>query len=321
MTLNLHPKLIEMLEAVRLSGRPAFHECTPPQARDVMAASAAALGNGPDVHAVTPIDVPVRHGKCPATLYRSGPVESGLIVYLHGGGWCLGSLTEFDALARLLCQQSHCAVLLLDYRLAPEYPYPCGLEDTIDAITWAYQSRESLAGSSVPLVIAGDSAGGNLAAVAVNECHQKIPIAKQLLVYPVTDCDFETDSYNTFSSGYLLHKKDMTWFFELYAPPSEWISDRISPIRHKNRRGLPSTWIALADHDVLRDDGIQYAKALERDGVEVTLRLYPGMTHGFIRMANLVDVAHQAVTEMAQVAYDACQRSLRQSPAPTGEET
>ena len=306
---TLHPKLVEMLEAVRLSGRPAFHECTPPQAREVMAASAAALGAGPPVHAVTPIEVPVRHGACPATLYRSGPVENGLIVYLHGGGWCLGSLTEFDALARLLCQQSRCAVLLLDYRLSPEYPYPCGLEDAIDSITWASEARESLAGAVVPLVVAGDSAGGNLAAIAVNECHQQIDIAKQLLVYPVTNCDFETDSYNTFSSGYLLHKKDMEWFFERYAPRSAWMDDRISPLHHKNLRGLPPTWIALADHDVLRDDGIQYAKALETNGVEVDLRLYPGMTHGFIRMANVIDVAHQAVTEMAQAAYDACQDS------------
>lgn len=309
--MTLHPKLVDMLEAVRLSGRPAFHECTAPQAREVMAASAAALGAGPAVHDVKPIEVPVRHGTCPATLYRSGPVENGLIVYLHGGGWCLGGLTEFDALARLLCQQSRCAVLLLDYRLAPEHPYPCGLEDAIDGITWAYQACESLAGSTLPLIIAGDSAGGNLAAIAVNELHKQIPIAKQLLVYPVTDCDFETDSYRTFSAGYLLYKKDMEWFFELYAPPSVWTDARISPIHHKNLRGLPSTWIALADHDVLRDDGIRYAQALEANGVEVDLRLYKGMTHGFIRMANVIDIAHQAVTEMAQSAFDACQGSTR----------
>lgn len=307
--LTLHPKIADLLTAIQASGRPAFHECSPGQAREVMAASAAALGHGPAVHEVVSIEVPVRWGTLPATLYRSGPKERGLIVYLHGGGWCLGTLAEFDALARLLCQQSQCAVLLLDYRLAPEHPYPSALEDTLDSIAWAYQARESLAGSAVPLVVAGDSAGGNLAAVAVNSLHHRIPIAKQLLVYPVTDCDFETDSYKQFSEGYFLFKRDMQWFFEHYAPTSDWTDKQISPLRDEHLRSLPSTWIALADHDVLRDDGARYAQALRAHGVDVELRVYAGMTHGFIRMANLIDVAHQAVCDMASAARNACQEN------------
>jgi len=306
----LHPKLVDMLDAVRASGRAAYHECTPQQAREVMATSAAALGKGPPVHGVVHLELPVRWGKLPANLYRSAPSDNGLIVYLHGGGWCLGTLTEFDALARLLCQQSKCAVLLLDYRLAPEHPYPCGLEDALDGITWAYQERKSLTGAEVPLIVAGDSSGGNLAAVAVNELSQYIPIAKQLLVYPVTDCHFETDSYNQFSTDHLLFKQDMQWFFQHYASPADWTNERISPLRNKDLRALPSTWIALADHDVLHDDGIRYAQVLKANGVDVDLHIYPGMTHGFIRMANLIDMAHQAVCDMAQAAQDACQQSL-----------
>ena len=306
---TLHPKIADLLASIQASGRPSFHQCTPEQARDVMAASAAALGNGPAVHDVISIDVPVRWGKLPAALYRSGPTESGLIVYLHGGGWCLGTLAEFDALARLLCQQSQCAVLLLDYRLAPEHPYPCAVEDTLDSIQWAYQERESLAGSAVPLVIAGDSAGGNLAAIAVNALNHRIPMAKQLLVYPVTDCDFETDSYKQFSEGYFLYKRDMQWFFEHYAPGADWTDKRISPLRDENLKSLPSTWIAIADHDVLRDDGVRYAQALKANGIDVELQVYAGMTHGFIRMANLIDVAHQAVCDMAAAARDACQKN------------
>ena len=306
---TLHTKIADLLASIQASGRPSFHQCTPEQARDVMAASAAALGNGPAVHDVVSIDVPVRWGKLPAALYRSGPAESGLIVYLHGGGWCLGTLAEFDALARLLCQQSQCAVLLLDYRLAPEHPYPCAVEDTLDSIQWAYQERKSLAGSAVPLVIAGDSAGGNLAAIAVNALNHRIPMAKQLLVYPVTDCDFETDSYKQFSEGYFLYKRDMQWFFEHYAPGADWTDKRISPLRDENLKSLPSTWIAIADHDVLRDDGVRYAQALKANGIDVELQVYAGMTHGFIRMANLIDVAHQAVCDMAAAARDACQKN------------
>ena len=302
----LHPKLVEMLELARKSGRAAYYESTPQQARESIAASAAALGEGPPVHEVRHIDVPARWGNLPANLYLSGSLNKGLIVYLHGGGWCLGTLTDFDALARLLCQQSQCAVLLLDYRLAPEYPFPCGLEDTIDAITWAHKERTALAGADVPLMVAGDSAGGNLAAVAVNELHQNISIAKQLLVYPVTDCHFENNSYNQFSKGHLLFKQDMQWFFKHYASPADWPNERISPLRNKNLKALPPTFIALADHDVLHDEGKLYAQALEANGVEVDLHTYPGMTHGFIRMANLVDVAHQAVCDMAQAAQETC---------------
>jgi acetyl esterase len=285
----LHPKLVEMLEVARTSGRAAYYESTPQQARESIAASAAALGEGPPVHEVRQIDVPARWGNLPANLYLSGSINKGLIVYLHGGGWCLGTLTDFDALARLLCQQSQCAVLLLDY-----------------AITWAYKERTVLAGADVPLMVAGDSAGGNLAAVAVNELHQNIPIAKQLLVYPVTDCHFENNSYNQFSKGHLLFKQDMQWFFKHYASPADWPNERISPLRNKNLKVLPPTFIALADHDVLHDEGKLYAQALEANGVEVDLHTYPGMTHGFIRMANLVDVAHQAVCDMAQAAQEAC---------------
>jgi acetyl esterase len=246
-----------------------------------------------------------------ARLYRSAAKEAGLIVYLHGGGWCIGSLTDFDALARMLCHDSQCAVLLLDYRLAPEHPFPAGLEDAIDGIQWAWANRTKLAGAEVPLVVAGDSAGGNLAAVSVNSLASNIPIAAQLLIYPVTDCEFETESYLKLSDGYPLMREDMQWFFQHYARPAQWADVRISPLRQHNLAGLPATWIAVADHDVLRDDGLRYAQALKDSGNEVQLNVYPGMTHGFIRMGNLIDVARQAVTDMARAAHQSCQRAAQ----------
>ena len=307
----LNPKLAQMLEMARASGKPAFHQCTPPQAREVMAANATALGSGPDVADVSELAVPTRAGQIQARLYRSGTKETGLIVYLHGGGWCIGSLDDFDALARMLCHDSQCAVLMLDYRLAPEHAYPAGLEDSIDGITWAWQNRTTLAGGEVPLVVGGDSAGGNLAAVSVNELAKQIPIAGQLLIYPVTDSDFDTESYQLFSDGYPLMRQDMQWFFNHYAPQSLWSDARLSPLRHADLSGLPPAWIAVADHDVLRDDGVRYAQALKDSATEVELTIYPGMTHGFIRMGNLIDVARQAVTDMARAAQQSCRRAAQ----------
>lgn len=307
----LHPKLAQMLQAAQAAGKPAFHECTPVQAREVMAASAAALGSGPELHEVRDIEVSVRAGHIPARLYRSGPKQAGLIVYLHGGGWCVGSLVDFDALARMLCKESQCAVLLLDYRLAPEHPFPAGLEDAIDGIQWAWQNRATLAGGEVPLVVAGDSAGGNLAAVSVNRLAKQIPMAAQLLIYPVTDCDLNTESYQQFSDGYPLMREDMAWFFKHYAPEAQWGHAEISPLRAQDLTGLPPTHVVVADHDVLRDDGMRYAQALKDSGNEVQLRLYPGMTHGFIRMGNLIDVARTAITDMARATHESCLRAAK----------
>jgi acetyl esterase len=302
----LHPKVAEMLQTAQNNHQPSFHECTPNAARALMAANANALGPGPALHLVADVNIDARWGTLSARLYRHAKEAVGLMVYLHGGGWCIGTLDDFDALARQLCEQSQCAVLLVDYRLAPEFPFPSGLEDAIDAIQWAYDHRLGLAGGDVPLVVAGDSAGGNLAAVAVNERCQDIPIAKQLLVYPVTDCNFDTTSYRQFEQGYFLTRKDMQWFFEHYAPASQWQSDRICPLQLQTTLKRPSTWIAVADHDVLMDDGLRYAQALQTTGTDVELRVYQGMIHGFIRMANILDTAQVAVADLAKAARQAC---------------
>lgn len=311
--MSLHPKLVELQALAKANQTPAFYQGSPNEARKLLAASAAALGAGPEVHEVREVSIDARFGALPGRLYRSGDTEAGLIVYLHGGGWVLGTMTEFDALCRQICQQSGCAVLMVDYRLAPEYPFPLGLEDALDATRWAWQQRAALAGDAVPVALAGDSAGGNLAAIVANELKDEIPFALQALVYPVTDCNFDTESYRAFESGYFLHRQDMQWFFGHYAPAADWSDPRISPLNHEHWQHTPATWIAVADHDVLRDDGVRYAKRLEENGVNVTLTIYPGMTHGFIRMANLIDVARQAVNDLSRAIHDACVSAKRES--------
>ncbi len=305
--MKLHPTLVDLQEKVRAAGTPEISECTPDQARRLLAASAVALGAGPDVFSTADLSIPTTDGSIGARLYRSGTVECGLIVYVHGGGWVIGGMDDFDALARMLCRQSGCALLLLDYRLAPEYPFPHGLNDITDALMWAHSNIQDLAGTRVPLVVAGDSAGGNLATVALARLQKTVPVALQVLIYPVTDCVFGSTSYEQFGGGgYLLTRRDMQWFFGHYASGSTWQDPEISPMRRHDLTEMPSTWIALAQCDVLYDEGKNYAEKLKADGVEVQVTVYQGMAHGFIRMANVVDVAKQAVDDAASAIKAAC---------------
>lgn len=307
----LHPTLAGLQEKLKASGRPDISQCSPDQARQLLADSAAALGKGPDVFSVTPQTIPTRQGDINARLYRSGPTESGLIVYVHGGGWVIGSLDDFDALARMLCKESGCALLLVDYRLAPEHPFPQGLNDVIDAMTWAHSNCRRLADGDVPLVVAGDSAGANLATVALGKLKGTLSVALQLLVYPVTDSSFATDSYTRYGQGgYLLTERDMRWFFQHYAPQSLWTDPDVSPLYQEALSGLPKTWIALAECDVLHDEGVLYAQKLKSAGVDVTLAVYSGMAHGFIRMANVVDVSKAAVQDAGAAIRAACQDNI-----------
>ncbi|WP_272874905.1 alpha/beta hydrolase [Roseomonas marmotae] len=183
--------------------------------------------------------------------------------------------------------------------LAPEHPFPSGLEDCEDALRWASRHLPALIGRDGPLVLAGDSAGGNLAAVIAQRLHAEIPMAGQVLVYPVTDARFDTASYLRHGSGLTLTRDDMRWFFEHYAPPEQWPDPALSPLRQPEVHSAPPTVVALAEYDVLHDEGKAYAGRLEAAGRLAARRFYPGVTHGFLRLHNLVDTADQAVTELA----------------------
>lgn len=305
----LHPTLARMLEIYRAAGRPAYAACSPEEARALLSASAAALGDGPQVGPVSDLAVPTRCGSVPARLYRAGGPERGLVVYVHGGGWVLGALADFDALARSLVARSGCALLMVDYRLAPEHAFPAGLEDVEDAIRWASGQRRQLAGAEVPLLVAGDSAGANLATVAATALKDDIEIALQLLIYPVADCDFTTASYRLPEEDLFLSRADMQWFYRHYAPEALWSDPRISPLRAPGLKGAAPAWIAVAEYDVLHDEAVAYAQRLAAAGVPAALHRYAGMGHGFFRMMNLVDVADRALDDAARAIREHC-RSL-----------
>src|SRR5215213_5057344 len=209
----------------------------------------------------------------------------GVIVWLHGGGWVIGTIDEFDTLARKLAERTSCAVVLVDYRLAPEHPYPTAVDDCYAALEWTAGRLEELTGQSdVPLIVAGDSAGANLSAVMALRARDRNgpKIALQVLIYPVTDADFDRPSYHDPDNQLILTRDAMVWFWDHYAPDAARRTEPdASPLRATDLSGLPPAVVVTAEHDVLRDEGEAYAQRLREAGVPVDLRRHEGQTHGF----------------------------------------
>ena len=203
----------------------------------------------------------------------------GVIVYLHGGGWVIGTIDEYDTLARKLAERTSCAVVLVDYRLAPEHRYPTAVDDCDAALTWIGEHLADIAGrDDVPLIVAGDSAGGNLAAVMAQRARDRggPEIALQVLIYPVTDADFDRPSYADPDNQLLLTREAMVWFWDHYVPNAAHRHEAdASPLRAATLAGLPPAVVLTAEHDVLRDEGEAYAERLPEAGVPSTLAATP----------------------------------------------
>lgn len=302
----LHPVVAELISQAAKAGRPALSAGSPEDARALVRGQRAALGRGPDLHEVRELEVRTRSGRIGARLYKPVQDPAGLVVYLHGGGWVLGELDDFDSPMRALAKRSGCALLAPDYRLAPEHPFPAALEDAEDAILWASRHVSELARQEAPLVVAGDSAGANLAIVAVQALAGKVRPAAQVLIYPVTDSDMETESYRAYGESLLLTRADMEWFFRHYAPARLHDDPRISPLRAADLAGSPPTVLVTAEYDLLRDEGESYARRVAREGVAVMARRAAGLPHGFIRLHNLVDTADAELSAIAGEIERAC---------------
>lgn len=214
----------------------------------------------------------------------------GTIVFLHGGGWVVGSIVTHEPVARILANASGARVVLVDYRLAPEHPFPAALDDAEAALAWARDAYGE------PLVVAGDSAGGNLAAVLARRHRDEI--ALQALVYPVTDLRLDSDTYTAYGDGrYGLSQQSMGWYRDLYAP-SDLDDPDVSPLRAADLAGLPPAIVQLASHDVLRAEGEAYAAALTAAGVPTQVTVYDGTVHGFLRWTGVTDVAQAALADL-----------------------
>jgi acetyl esterase len=235
--------------------------------------------------------VRVSGGVIPVRLLLPSEHPKGVIVYYHGGGWVIGALDDFESLGRHLGARTGCAVLLVDYRLAPEYRFPTAVDDSWAALRWVDEHLEDIAGARVPLIVAGDSAGGNLAAVVAQRAKARggPALDLQVLVYPVTDCDFDTTSYLEESNQLILTRQAMIWFWDHYVPdPLVRVHPDASPLRTPELSLLPPAVILTAEHDVLRDEGEVYATVLKKAGVPVQHRRLAGQMHGFFPMVNLL---------------------------------
>jgi len=238
-------------------------------------------------------------GPRPARLYTPpGEGPFGVVLYLHGGGWIAGSLHSHDATCRALCNASGCLVLSLDYRLAPEHKFPAGVLDGLAALRWLAAHAAELGGDAARLAIAGDSAGGNLAAVVAQLARDAggPPLRMQLLVYPVTGRDFDTPSHRAFATGHLLTLDSLRWHRALYLPDDAAGADpRVAPLCASDLRGLPPALVITAEYDPLRDEGEAYAQRLREAGVPTELVRYDGMVHAFFSLGHLMDDGRAAI--------------------------
>ena len=213
----------------------------------------------------------------------------------------VGSVQTHHGVCASLAHEAGCAVVSVDYRLAPEHRFPAALEDAWAVTLWASEHASELGGLSGALAVGGDSSGGNLAAVvAVWARDRGLPLAHQLLVYPVCDADLETPSYAEFAEGFGLTRSTMRWFWEQYVPAAEErLTVEASPLRAADLSGVAPAHVVTAEYDVLRDEGEAYARRLEEAGVPVTLSRYDGLIHGFFRMPAVLDRARDALGEAA----------------------
>jgi acetyl esterase len=306
----LDPQTRELLDQLARANVSPFERLSPAEAREQMLAASALLGPHPQPASIADVEIPGSQGAIPARVYAGISAERAdqtgraapLVVFYHGGGWVVGSVETHDGYCRALAVASGAVVVSVDYRLAPEHRFPAAWIDAYDAACWAYEQSEQLGADRNRLVVAGDSAGGNLAAVVCLAARDRKgpPIAKQILIYPICDADFETASYREMGEGYFLTRDTMQWFFDHYAPQaSDRASPFISPLRAADLTGLPPAFVLTAEYDPLRDEGEAYAKRLIAAGVPTTLARYPGMIHGFMRRTKLLPQAREALALVA----------------------
>ncbi|CAB4860714.1 unannotated protein [freshwater metagenome] len=300
----LHPQAQTLLTLMANLGLAPIESGTPQQARDSRAARLVPATEA--IHEIRDVDA----GGVPARLYRPDAQQGlGVLVYLHGGGWVVGDLESHDNVCRSLANRSGHAVLSVDYRLAPEHPFPAALGDSVQATRWAHANAESLGCDPQRLAIGGDSAGANLAAVVAQIA--PVPLRYQMLIYPVADCRCGTASYAENATGYFLTATAMQWFVDHYLAGGHGSPEdpRVSPLLADDAtlRATPPALVITAEFDPLRDEGEQYAARLAALGVVTTHVRFSGMIHGFFSMPEWLDdarAAHALAAQSLKTALD-----------------
>ena len=291
--MTVHPQVKALLERVARSPLPLYHTVPAFVARRIYHDTRAALApKAPEMETRLMICAGIA-----VRVYRPSSDVLPALVYFHGGGWTIGDLDTHDVLCRQLAAGARCAVFSVDYRLAPENPFPAAVEDAVAATRYILSNPGPLKVDACRIAVGGDSAGGNLAAVAALEL-RKHGLAYQLLIYPATDQRCEFDSHSRNGEGYLLTKQGIEFFRAGYLPKrKDWTDWRASPLLAADHRGVAPAYVLTAGFDPLLDEGRAYADKLSGAGVEVEYREYADMIHGFILFGGVLDTANAAVAE------------------------
>lgn len=292
----LDPGLDELRRGRDTGGAPSMTQASVAENRARIVAGHRLCSAGPEVATVEELEAPAcdTHPAVPVRLYTPAGDPTATLVYLHGGGWFTGDLDYADEVCRFLARDASLRVVGVDYRLAPEHPYPFPLDDAESALAWAARTFPE-----APLGIGGDSAGGNLAAAALLRARDDGPqVDFQVLVYPVTDSNFERDSYHACAKGFPLGRADLEHCFDLYVPdPANRLAVEVSPVR-ADLTGMPPALIVVTGHDPLHDEGVAHAVRLRDSGVPVTLVDHPNLCHGFLRFTAASPAASAARDEL-----------------------
>ncbi len=303
---TIHPALRPIAAAA--STQPSMAQVSAQQARAEMAERTAARMPGPHVEKVIDYRIPGPGGTIPVRLYI--PTDApGIAMAFHGGGWLMGNLDSFDAVCRNLARDSGLAVVSVDYRLAPEHPFPAAIDDAWAATRWIAEHGHALGLATSHMTVFGESAGGNLAAVVclLARDHEGPELLAQALVYPATDARLQAASLSQYAEGFMQRQADVLHAFRTYAlnhgvPPSTW---KLSPLLADSHAGLPPAIVLTAECDTVRDDGEAYAMKLAEAGVPATCVRYQGMLHTFYSMRGRLDAAALAQRQVADMLRSA----------------
>ncbi|MDA1012046.1 MAG: alpha/beta hydrolase [Proteobacteria bacterium] len=314
MTLDTQAR--NLLDAVKALGAPEMWQLTPDVARVEYLRRTAKAKADVDIFKVEDRQIPGPLGPIGIRIYSPRSAQTGellpVLVWYHGGGFVIGDLDSHDSACRALSNQAECIVVAVDYRLAPEHKFPAAVVDCEAALIWVAAHATEFGGDKDRLAVGGDSAGGNLAAaVALLARDNRGPyVCFQLLIYPCVAAEPETRSHHQFAEGYLLTRKTLTWFYKQYLRTSKDTRDpRYAPLEADDLSSLPPALVIVAGYDPLRDEGVDFARALIEAGNQVRLSNYEGMIHGFYLMGGVIDQAAKAIEESALQLKIAFQKS------------
>lgn len=296
----LEPEISAALRLLNAMPDSDFSDLPVRQARQQIDEEAVLFGGRPlPMAEMRDVQIPSFSGEIPARLYRAERRDADrLLIYFHGGGFVLGSLTSVDTVCRFIAANSGVSVLSVDYRLAPEHPFPAAIEDARTAFMFAASRAAEWGHDAKRIAVGGDSAGGNIAAVLCQQLREAaVRPAFQLLFFPVTDLSAKSASYREFAEGYFLTEKQMEWYTRHYLSDTDPADPRVSPLLAEDLSGLPPAYVAVAGFDPLRDEGEAYARRMVEAGVPVALRRHDGLIHAFVNTTGVGRTGREALLE------------------------